>query len=216
MSVIPLFSPSSSSSHLYLRTVNQAVLNSPLSIVHIYVPEQNGFFCPSHHTPGAALTHCCNGQGGLSHISNRDRPTGISAVFKRERHCPPRSGKSRDEDPDIASQSNLSAHLFTWVACSGRGASGLGGLGLGLKPGHRHGMVVVPAPPHRTNLAAWFDFAADSYRSVVYLDQVGNPPLALTSSSGRPSPNRVEQLPAVRLWNFRFPPFAPLISASAV
>lgn len=31
---------------LNIRTVNQAVLNPPLAIVHIYVPEKNGISCP--------------------------------------------------------------------------------------------------------------------------------------------------------------------------
>lgn len=66
---------------LNMSTVNQAVLNSPLAIVHIYVQEKNGFSCPpSSHARRCSHSLLQRARRAFRHLQPRSS-NGISAIL---------------------------------------------------------------------------------------------------------------------------------------
>ena len=66
---------------LIIRTVNQAVLTRPLAIVHIYVPEKNGFFRPSSsHARRCSHSLLQRARRAFRHLQPRSS-NGISAIL---------------------------------------------------------------------------------------------------------------------------------------
>lgn len=66
---------------LFIRTVNQAVLTRPLAIVHIYVPEKNGFSClSSSHAWRCSHSLLQRARRAFRHLQPRSS-NGISAIL---------------------------------------------------------------------------------------------------------------------------------------
>lgn len=200
----------------FIRTVNQAVLNHPLAIVHIYVPEKNGFFCPSS-SNARRCSHSLlqRARRAFRHLQ-RGSSNGISAILSERGTAilhwqsfgrggfshsvsvsQSTSGRECCEDP-----------LLAWGVGSDEGASspgpGLSDLAFWRGLGHARG----PRSPA-------------SHKCVGLTQKTATDPVAPWSawtnkainhwpcrrSSGRPPPSWVEQLHAVRLWGHHILPF---------